>query len=260
MHAAQSSITAENNAAVRALEAWRAPRERICYDPYAKLFLERNLRGSAAPPAQLATLISAWEAILPGVCNAILARTRYIDDCLNNALNDGLKQLVILGAGYDTRAWRFNLERKGVRVFELDHPATQAAKLERIRRNLPYHPPAVTYIPIHFDRDNLICKLLGNDYDRFQSTFFIWEGVTYYLSPAAVDATLASIAQNAPDGSRIVFDYFPPSVVDGTSDRMEARALNDILKQKGERIQVRTAAGKADGFSEPAGFRAYGAP
>jgi methyltransferase (TIGR00027 family) len=232
-----ASMTAENNAAVRALEATRPPDQRICHDPQAKYFLADHLFQASDPSKLLEQLIAGWEMVLPGICNAILARTRLIDEVLARIIGNGLDQLVILGAGYDTRALRFDMVQRGVRVFELDHPATQTEKLRRLKRYLPSHPPGITYIPIFFGQENLRAKLSTNGYDSDKSTFFIWEGVTYYLPAAAVDDTLAFIAKNAPTGSAVAFDYFPSSVAAGFSERMEARALYKTLKQRGEELR-----------------------
>ena len=219
------------------IEALRPAEQRICYDPHAKYFLADHLGQAGDQAGQLEQLVSSWETVLPGICNAILARTRLIDECLIRIMGEGLDQLVILGAGYDTRVLRFDVVQKGIRVFELDHPATQAEKLRRFKRFLPSHPPGITYIPILFGQEDLRAKLSTSGYDNDKSTFFIWEGVTYYLPAAAVDDTLAFIAQNAPAGSAVAFDYFPPSVTAGFSDRMEARALYMALKQRGEELR-----------------------
>ena len=254
MRADQASRTAENNAAIRTLEAARPPGERICYDPYAKFFLAEHLTRANDPLAQITTMVSGWDLVFPGICNAILTRTRFIDDCLENTLEDGLEQLVILGAGYDTRALRFEGRLKGIRVFELDHPATQATKLRRCQQNMSSLPAHVTFIPIQFDREDLRQKLLANGYRGGLKTFFIWEGVTYYLPDAAVDATLAFIAGNAGAGSSVVFDYFPPSVATGTSDRMEARALGQALQQMGEGITFGLEPATIETFLNRRGF------
>jgi methyltransferase (TIGR00027 family) len=104
----QSSITAENNAAVRAFEAMRPPHEKICNDTYAHLFLSDRFADSHNISDCLSRTLTNWEIAVPGVCGSVIARTRFIDDCLANAIEYRIEQLVILGAGYDTRALRFS--------------------------------------------------------------------------------------------------------------------------------------------------------
>jgi methyltransferase (TIGR00027 family) len=234
MQTNQPSNTAENNAALRAFESMRPAEERICYDIYAKYFFSDALRQVKDIFPALDGLISSWENAFPGVCDAILLRTRFIDDCLEDAIKKGLQQMVIMGAGYDTRALRFEQLEENVAVFEVDHPATQKIKLERYMQNKLMIPDNVIFIPVDFNTEDIRKKLFDNGYNSSLRTFFIWEGVTYYVSTAAIDRTLSFISTNAPEGSSVVFDYFLPSVIDGTSHLVEAKALRVALKQLGE--------------------------
>jgi methyltransferase (TIGR00027 family) len=236
MHTNQPSRTAENNAALRAFESMRSTGEQICNDPYAKHFVPETIRQVKDMHLVLAQRISEWDRIFPGVCDAILARTRFIDDCLESAIEEGLQQLVILGAGYDTRALRFDRLKDTVVVFELDHPSTQNAKLQRYRHILHGTPDHIVFVPVNFGGENLARKLFEHGYDCNLKSFFIWEGMTYYLSAAAVDETLWFISRNAPDRSVVVYDYFPSSVVDGTTSLKEAKALRMALKSMGEEV------------------------
>ena len=170
-----------------------------------------------------------WDAerIAPGVPGEVIGRTRYIDDRLRACIDEGIGQLVILGAGLDSRAHRFEELKGGVKVFELDYPATQEVKVRRVRKLFGRLPDGVAYIPIDFDRDDLGEKLFESGYDGDLKTFFIWEGVTYYLTARAVDATLDFIARDSGEGSSIIFDYIFRSVLDGHSD---VKQLNRVLK------------------------------
>lgn len=236
MKANHSSITAENTAAVRAYESVRPSAERVCYDPFAKYFLSESLVREKEDPALLSELISTWDNSLSGVCNSVLARTRFIDDCFAQALEDGLEQLVILGAGYDTRAIRSDAIKHTIPVFELDHPATQKVKKQRLKTNFGQLPAHITFVPIRFESEQMAPKLIECGYDPLLKTFFIWEGVTYYIPASAVDHTLKVISGHSGPGSSVVFDYFPPSVVDGTCQAPEAAGLREGLKQFGEEI------------------------
>ena len=232
----QSSITAENNALLRAHESMRPVSERICYDPYALYFIPDRLFASENRTGQIKRVISDWETHFPGVCNAILYRTRFIDDCLEEAIQEGIRQLVILGAGYDTRAFRFKALADHVAVFELDHMTTQKRKLEIIQRHMDGDTSSVRYIPIDFSEEDLADKLFAYGYDHQLKTLFIWEGVTYYICASAVDRTLDFISSHSPVQSSVIFDYFPSTVADGTTQLSEARALCQGLKRLGEEI------------------------
>ena len=204
---------------------------------------------------QIRQTVETWENRFPGIVNSILARTRFIDDCLEAAIGEGIRQLVILGAGYDTRVLRFGALRDKVAVFELDHLETQRIKLQRIQAQVGADLPHVRFIPIDFSEDNLGEKLFAQGYDAQLETFFIWEGVTYYLPGAAVDGTLAFIRRYAGRGSSVVFDYFPPSVAAGTTDLVEARALRDGLQTIGEAIVFGIAPDRIAEFLGQRGFR-----
>jgi methyltransferase (TIGR00027 family) len=105
----------------------------------------------------------------------LMARERYIDDVLQNFLNEGLQQLVILGAGYDSRAYRFDLPGR-VKTFEVDHPVTQADKLKRVQRVFGKIPEHVTYIPVDFNTQTLSERLLSSGYGPGLISLFIWQG------------------------------------------------------------------------------------
>lgn len=236
MNPHQASVTAENNAALRTYESMRPEAERICNDPYAEYFLPERFFCAENRKDKIGEIISDWDAKFPGVSNSIIARTRFIDDCLQEALNADIHQLVILGAGYDTRALRFEALRETATVFELDHPTTQKAKLERVKNHLEADLSHVRYVSIDFSKEDIAEKLDTCGYDDQLKTLFIWEGVTYYLPSQAVDRTLQFIRGHSAFQSSVVFDYFPSTVVDGTTHLVEARALREGLKRIGEEI------------------------
>ena len=211
-----ASRTAEFMALFRALETARRPASaRLFTDPYAARFLRPRLRAVVAaarlPAAQRA--VSAFiERRWPGALTSAVARTRLIDDAVREARATGAAQVAILGAGFDSRAHRLG-ELRAARVFEVDHPATQAAK----RRRLADVDGGVVYVPVDFDRDDLAAALRAAGFDGRARTFFLWEGVTNYLTAAAVDATLRTIACDAPAGSGLLFTYVHRGVLDGST-------------------------------------------
>lgn len=230
----QPSRTAESTAAFRAREALKPEAERVCSDPLARHFIGPFYIAMRRHPWLGRIFRRLGESRFPGLGGAILARTRYIDDHTKACLDRGVRQLVILGAGYDTRAYRLVRPEQGARVFEVDHPATQAFKITKLREALGTIPAHVEFVAVDFDRDDLAHRLLAAGYDRSCRTLFIWEGVSYYLDVDAVDRTLAFVARNCTSGSVLLFDFFPRAVIDGTSARKEAISLRKIVKERGE--------------------------
>lgn len=201
----QSSLTAMGTAAERAIEMERPVEERICCDPIARQFLPawfyafmKRLTASGYAQKHAA-----------GDLGFIVARCRYMDDVLSEELGRGIQQLVILGAGYDSRAYRFDRLKDRVKIFEVDHPATQKNKLKKLERILGSGglPGYVTFVPVDFTRQTLAARLPEYGYSERLKTLFIWEGVTMYLDAPSVESTLAFVASHSAPGSAIVFDY-----------------------------------------------------
>src|SRR5665647_2967877 len=148
--------------------------------------------------------------VLPSLTktNIIICRARYTEDTLEKAVNQGVKQYVILGAGLDTFAFRRPELIEQLEVFEIDHPATQGFKLHRLDELGWKHPAKLHFIPIDFTKENLVTALTRSSYYSSKvKSFFSWLGVTMYLTPEEVFATLRSITEVAPAGSTVVFNY-----------------------------------------------------
>ena len=138
----------------------------------------------------------------------VFSRARYTEDILEAAVRQQeVEQYVILGAGMDTFALRRPDLLARLHVFEVDHPGTQAHKRRRLREAGQEHPARHHFVPVDFSRENLGQALEGSAYDRQAPSFFSWLGVTYYLTREAAFATLRAIAEVAPPGSTVVFDY-----------------------------------------------------
>jgi len=234
MREGRPSITAEGVAALRAMESLRPPEERICYDPLARYFMGRGL--AILIRSRLIRKIAFWavERIAPGLAGDIIGRVRYIDDHVQLAIREGVEQLVILGAGYDSRAYRLQELSQNVRCFEVDHPATQKVKKERIRRVFGRLPGNIAYVPADFENDDVSRRLLDAGFDSSLKTLFIWEGVTMYLSAEAVDRVLDFVSHGSRQGSSIVFDYVHKSFID-----------NEPLDRRDEDIRTLERARKA---------------
>jgi methyltransferase (TIGR00027 family) len=143
---------------------------------------------------------------------AVLAyRTKVFDAALLDALQNGATQVVVLGAGFDSRAYRFQSQLGDVRFMEVDYGPTQTYKKQRLGEILEVIPPNVSFVPMDFTKDDLLDQLRTADYSEQQITFFLWEGVTYYLPESAVKDTLHFVRDHSASGSRIAFDYFGAS-------------------------------------------------
>jgi methyltransferase (TIGR00027 family) len=140
-------------------------------------------------------------------------RTRFIEDRLAEEVAKGTRQVVILGAGFDTKAYRLTELLKNARVFEVDRPVTQQYKRRRIREAGIEVPSNLTYVPIDFRSDSLGGTLEAAGYDSSQATFFIWEGVTMYLPETAIGETLRWVGSQA-KGSTIIFDFIYRATLD----------------------------------------------
>ena len=140
--------------------------------------------------------------------NSVTSRARYTEDTLEKNVKRGVKQYVILGAGMDTFAFRRPDLMEYLNVFEIDHPATQTFKLNRLTELGWVHPEKLHFIPVDFTKESLVTALTrSSSYDPNVKSFFSWFGVTPYLTQEEVFATLRSIGEIAPTGSAISFDY-----------------------------------------------------
>ncbi|MGH9184578.1 MAG: class I SAM-dependent methyltransferase [Acidimicrobiales bacterium] len=205
----QPSRTAEVVCLFRAVEQRRPPNARIVDDPYAELFLGRGARRWMATWRTSGRLGDFVARHSSGLASWVLTRHRFMDDRLVSALDRGVAQVVILGAGYDTRAYRFHDRLAGRPVFEVDFPATSRRKVEIIAREGDRFPAAnVHRVEIDFEVDSLADRLAGAGFESGAGTFFVWEGVSMYLTRQAVQGTLSTVHKLSGPGSGIVLDLW----------------------------------------------------
>jgi methyltransferase (TIGR00027 family) len=236
---APSSFTAETMALQRAFESHRPSQSRLFSDPYADAFLRpwmRWLATASGVPILRGVATRLFDAKTgPGPRPSAIIRTRVIDDALVDivARHREPSQVVILGAGFDTRAYRLNAVA-AARVFELDHPATQQAKRAVIER-LGLSSNHVIHAPINFEHDDLYQVLIRAGLDSTRPIVFVWEGVTNYLSAHAVDDTLATIrrASGGQDATLIV-TYIDIRALDNPSPFPEAGRWVKAVRDAGE--------------------------
>jgi methyltransferase (TIGR00027 family) len=252
------SKTAEGMAVHRFLESQKPDGERICYDPYAVYFISpammKSLKDSAKNPEDTKKKAEMYERFFSGLFNSIHARVRYFDDFVKRSIDEELEQLVILGAGYDTRAYRIEGLKERIKVFEIDHPVTQGMKIEKVKQIFGSLPDHVTYVPVDFELDDLGERLMENGYDISLKTLFLMEGLIMYIPPEAVDKILSFISKNSGRGSAILFDYYLKSVVDGTSQLEVGRNIHNHLKQVGEPLKFGIEEGMIEEFLQERGF------
>jgi methyltransferase (TIGR00027 family) len=188
----------------------------------------------------------------PGATSFVVGRERYIDDFLKACLGEGFEQVVILGAGFDTRAYRIP-EMKKARVFEIDQSATQAIKLERLKKVIDPLPTNVTFLAVDFNTQTLGEHLASAGYDEQGKTVFIWQGVVYFLTAEGVDSTLDIIAKHSGPGSALIFDYIYAAVLRDTS-RSDVKMMRRAARMTGEEYMFGIEEGQVDLFLTSRGF------
>ncbi|GAB2812428.1 class I SAM-dependent methyltransferase [Lentzea nigeriaca] len=156
-------------------------------------------------------------------------RARFAEDTVAAAVAAGVRQVVILGAGLDTFAYRN--PHRDLRVFEVDHPATQAWKRERLATAGIDSPDTLTFVPVDFETQTLATELEAAGFSRTDPAVFVWLGVVYYLTPDAAHATLAYIADQA-QPVEVVFDYLRTATT--AAERAYQRARAERLAAIGE--------------------------
>jgi methyltransferase (TIGR00027 family) len=252
----RSSFTAETVALQRAFESARPVGQRLFSDPYAVQFLRPGLRVLAAA----ARVRPLWRAAVglydivagPGPRPSAVARTRVIDDEVRDGVGT-VGQCVFLGAGFDMRAHRLEA-LAGCSVFEVDHPATQAAKRAVVARIGVRHRRLV-YVPVDFEVDDLAAALHGASFDSAVPALFVWEGVTNYLTREAVAATLETLRGLAAAGSRLVLTYVDRRALVEPSPFPEARRWVRGVARVGEPWTFGLLPEEAPGFFAEHGWR-----
>jgi methyltransferase (TIGR00027 family) len=189
----------------------------ICDDPWAARLAGEEGFELARRYDQIYPHMELWTAV----------RTAFIDARVRRALGPpwSMRQVVLLGAGFDTRAAR--LAAGGARFFEVDHPETQAEKLRRAGALEGYPRDEASYVACDFERQDFLTELAGAGFRADREALFVWEGVTPYLSEQAVRATLRRLAEGTAPGSVVVFDHLRRKIVAGdvSEDDLRSRAF-----------------------------------
>lgn len=238
---------------MRALAA-HDPREGVAGPDYlAEIFLTEEQKVPLRDPASRAWVMK--NKVTPGAYEFMIARTAFFDHLVIDALAKHLPQLVLLGAGYDSRPYRFSGDLGDCRVFELDTSATQLRKKEMLERGGVQIPRNVRFVPADFAADPLDARLPEAGFSKDERALFVWEGVTYYLSAEAVDGVLAAVRSASLPGSSICFDY--ASLSRDALGEESIKKLREQMKttQAAEPTRFGIPAGTLEAFLSARGFR-----
>jgi methyltransferase (TIGR00027 family) len=219
------SRTALATSLMRALHTHQDPKPLI-HDPYGEQLVPEAIRDNYQDPSTLRA-----SAAYAGV----ILRTRYTEDALQQAVANGVRQYLILGAGFDSFALRLPTFARDLQIYEIDHPATQALKRQRLRDCGIAPPASVHFLAADLAEEGLAAALARSSFDPALRSFVSWLGVTMYLTRAANLATLRAIAQCAASGSELVFTYF--EFERGMAESPRFRALNARVAALGEPFQ-----------------------
>lgn len=193
--------------------------------------------------------------IMPrGIYEYVSARTMLFDEVFGSAIDKAFPQIVILGAGFDTRAWRFARHNNGTRIFELDAPVTQEMKKKILVKKGVAFPEDITFVPINFEEED-IAEVLGRaGYRADLTTLFLCEGVMMYLTRDAIADTLGFIRQNTAAGSCLLFDYVLNSVIRRENKLYGEAAIHNTVFKTGEEWVYGIEEGAIEPFLKQHGF------
>jgi len=235
MRSHRHSRTAEATAAIRAGHLlYDAPH--VFVDPFALDLTSPLWRTVCRYPLLYWPIVRGVFARLRPVHGWILVRDQVTVELLQAFVSGGGGQYVLLGAGFDSIALRRPPWLDGVRVYEVDHPATQAVKLSRVAR-LTGGAGARGFeaVGIDFERETLGAALARSSFERARPSFFAWQGVIYYLSARAIEDTLAQVAAHAAPGSELLFDFLLPRHAQASDRKSVMHLARAITRSLGER-------------------------
>lgn len=235
---AKPSETATFAALRRALAYQEYGNQQFGPDHLATIFLPPHFRFFLKFKKIRENTKAKLNGFLPGLTEMMIARTAYFDQLFRQALANQTPQIVLLGAGYDTRAYRFADQNTGTKVIELDIAPTQNWKIKSLQKAKIDIPENVTLAPINFNTDPLADALHKAGYDPAAKTLFLWEGVSYYLQADSVDTTLSFVREHAHPESLIVFDYVVPLTDENREAYGVAAFYKTMQKEHGDEALV----------------------
>jgi len=250
------SKTASFAALHRAIANKEFKDQKLGPDYLAEYFLPPHFRFFIKFKGVKANVKKKFGEAFPGMHEYMIARTAYFDGKFADALNDKVPQIVLLGAGYDSRPYRFAKLNSATRIIELDIEPTQNRKRECLRQAHIDIPGQVTLAPINFSKESLQTVLVKAGYENHKKTLFLWEGVTYYLQEGAVAEILGFVSQCSHPESVIAFDY----AVSVTEENINGYGVKEFLESMKEHhanegIMFAIDEGNAERFLEQKGLQ-----
>ena len=221
---AKGSRTAETSAAQRALHTLHGHDPKIFEDAFALDLAGPVLKWFIGPRPMAWLIQKSFGWMMPMVAHH-LARSRYVEERLDQLLDEGLGQYVLLGAGMDSFAFRRPDLVDRVAVFEVDHPGTQKRKRERLRKLGLAEPSHVTYLAVDFETEVLRDALTRSGFNREDLSLFAWMGVMPYLTEESIMSTLKDVVERAAPGSEIVFDTLDRAAFTRGKDTLIGRRM-----------------------------------
>lgn len=228
-----ASLTAQTCAVQRAAESLQPPQRRLLDDPDSALFAGRY-RSLLMRPVTARMFLRVLDSYLLGLHIYIVLRVRYTDDVVQQAISAGIDQIILLGAGFDTTSLRTTITDAGPAIFEVDAPTTQQEKMRLLERANRTVGPGVHWVPCDFESDRLADRLDQAGFDSSRPCVVVWIGVSVYLTRAAIDQTLADLAEICAPGSLLVTDQGDPETVTGRHRLAGARRAARLVRRRGE--------------------------
>ncbi len=228
------SVTAELVGAVRALHV-KSSANPLISDPLALCLCSPFWRSVVKYPLLKMVVVDWMLRKNAPIQPAIVVRARYSEDKILQATSEeGTEQLVILGAGYDSIAYRHPELEDSLTIFEIDKKPTQQDKLRRLKKAQIRIPPNINFVEADLNKISFVDGLRDTRFDFDKKTLVLWMGVTYYLSRHDIEKTLSAIISHLASGSSIIFDYLlPPEDVREDWKAVE-RSVTKFVKSKGE--------------------------
>ena len=231
--------------------------EKFGPDNLAEYFLPPHFRFFLKFKQIRANTKNRLNGFLPGLNKYMIARTAYFDRLFVDALNNKTAQIVLLGAGYDSRAYRFAKSNHSTRIFELDSAPTQDRKKKCIKNGRIDIPNQVTFVPINFNKESLKDTLEKAGYKNHQKTLFIWEGVSYYLEVESVESTLEFVSHASHHESALAFDYTISISEENIKDYYGVKEFVQTMKvhHENEELMFSIDDGETGSFLEQRGLK-----
>ncbi|HJX68058.1 MAG TPA: SAM-dependent methyltransferase [Candidatus Limnocylindrales bacterium] len=248
----ETSRTAEWVCVARACSYRERDPHRHSDDWVAAAILPPFLRAGA----RVAPFRRLWARLAPkGMYLWVVARTRYIDEVFAR-VGPSMAQVLIMGAGYDSRAFRFRVGLRNARVFELDAPKPQADKRRGLELRKLDVPENLAFVPVDFEIESASQRLAQAGFLGGKPTLYLLEGLTMYLEPATLDETFRLIGSSAGPGSVLVFDYAYASIIEGERNPYGASGLAESVAKAGEAWRFGIEKGGVGEFLARYGFEA----